>query len=119
MRPCNGCCDAASTRARIPPRRLADVPAEGRAEGACRTVADAFGNFRQGNVFAAQQAFRDRRAMSGPSAFYDSTGKLLPQFQVHMDMLARFSADLHRLNAVAKGLRIKLQAQAAEQDAAG
>ena len=56
------------------------------------------------------------RAMSGPSAFYDSTG-MLPQFQVHMDMLARFSADLHRLNAVAKALRIKLQAQAAEQDA--
>ena len=55
------------------------------------------------------------RRMSGPPAFYDSAGKLLPQFQVHMDALARFSEDLHRLNGVAKQLRLKLQGQESRQ----
>jgi len=51
------------------------------------------------------------RELLGPAAFYDANGKLLPQFQVHMDLLGRFSADLRRLTGVAKALRVKLEAQ--------
>jgi hypothetical protein len=66
-------------------------------------------NYVRRLVFSEQEILP--REMSGPAAFYDSNGKLLPQFQVHMDLLGRFSADLHRLNKVARALRLKLQAQ--------
>lgn len=66
-------------------------------------------NYLRRLVFIEQEILP--RAIAGPAAFYDSSGKLLPQFQVHMDLLARFSADLHRLNIEAKRLRVKLQAQ--------
>jgi hypothetical protein len=73
-------------------------------------------NYLRRLVFTEQEILP--LALSGPSAFYDANAKLLPQFQVHMDMLERFSADLRRLNAEAKRLRIKLQAQDEDQGAA-
>ena len=54
------------------------------------------------------------RALTGASTFYDPGGRLLPQFQVHMDLLGVFSTDLRRLNAFAKRLRVKLEVQASD-----
>jgi len=67
-------------------------------------------NYVRRLVFTEQEILP--REIAGPSSFYDGGGKLLPQFQVHMDLLARFSADLRRLDIEAKRLRVKLQAQA-------
>ena len=55
----------ASTLARVAARRLADVPAERGAEGARRTVADAFGNLADPAVVAAQQILRDGHGPGG------------------------------------------------------
>lgn len=55
------------------------------------------------------------RKLIGPAAFYDANGKLQPQFAVHVNLLARFNADLRRLNAEATRLRIKLEGQAGDQ----
>ena len=63
-------------------------------------------------VFTEQEILPQE--ISGPSGFYDASGKLLPRFYVHMDILRQFSADLRRLNADARTLRIKLQAQQAK-----
>ena len=52
------------------------------------------------------------RAALGVDAFYDPAGKLLPQFQVHMNLLSQFSADLRRLTGRAKELRLELDAHA-------
>jgi len=73
-------------------------------------------NYLRRLVFTEQEILP--RAVSGPPAFYDASGKLLPQFQVHMDMLGRFSADLRRLNIEATRLRVKLQAQDGDHRAA-
>ncbi len=65
--------------------------------------------------FVRQLDFTEReilpRELIGPAAFYDANGKLLPQFQVHVNLLARFSGDLRRLNTEATRLRIKLEKQ--------
>ena len=45
------------------------------------------------------------RALLGPSAFYDTAGRLLPEFQVHMDLLAEFAADMRSLSDWAVRLR--------------
>lgn len=71
-------------------------------------------NYVRNLVFTEQEILP--REVAGPAAFYDAGGKLQPQFKVHMDQLARFSADLHRLTAEAKRLHAKLEAQAREQD---
>ena len=71
-------------------------------------------NYLRRLVFTEQEILP--RELSGPSAFYDASGKLLPQFQVHMALLGRFSADLRRLNVEATRLRVKLEAQARNQD---
>jgi hypothetical protein len=70
-------------------------------------------NYVRRLVFTEQEILP--KLISGPSAFYDTSGKLQPEFMVHMNMLARFSADLRRLNGEATRLRVKLEAQAGEQ----
>jgi hypothetical protein len=40
----------------------------------------------------------------GPSAFYDSSGRLQPEFQVQMSLLAEFGADIRRVAAEASRL---------------
>lgn len=71
-------------------------------------------NYVRRLVFTEQEILP--RAMSGPAAFYDADGKLQPQFRVHMELLARFSADLRRLTTEARRLRVKLEAQARDRD---
>lgn len=51
------------------------------------------------------------RAVLGADGFYGPGGRLMPQFEVHMTLLSEFSADLRRLNARAKQLRLILEAQ--------
>ena len=70
-------------------------------------------NYVRRLVFTEQEILP--RELSGPSAFYNASGKLLPQFEVHMALLGRFSADLRRLNVEATRLRVKLEAQARDQ----
>jgi hypothetical protein len=51
------------------------------------------------------------KELLGPGAFYDASGKLLPQYRVHMQLLARFNADLRRLTGDARKLRLRLEEQ--------
>ena len=61
-------------------------------------------------VFTEQEILP--RLGGGAAAFYAADGKLQPQFEVHMDLLARFNEDLRRLNLEARRLRVKLESQA-------
>ena len=67
-------------------------------------------NYLRRLVFTETQILPRQKV--GASAFYDASGKLDPQFRVHVELLERFSGDLRRLNAEASRLRAKLQAQA-------
>jgi hypothetical protein len=42
--------------------------------------------------------------------FPGSDGKLMPMFQVHMDLEAEFAADLRRMGQMAHDLRLRLEA---------
>ena len=50
------------------------------------------------------------RARSGPDAFYDPTGALLPRFATEMELLQDFANDLLRLTELATTLRVQLEA---------
>lgn len=50
------------------------------------------------------------RAEKGPPAFYDSAGRLRPEFIVEMRLLREFSGELRRLSGVAGSLRLRLEA---------
>jgi len=50
------------------------------------------------------------RLASDQDAFYGTDGKLLPIFQVHMDLQKEFAADLRRFGGVAHDLRLRLEA---------
>ena len=60
--PCIAEMIALETLARVATRRPAHVPAERGAEGARRTVADAFGDLVEPEVVAAEQVLRDGHA---------------------------------------------------------
>jgi hypothetical protein len=49
------------------------------------------------------------RAELGEAEFYDSSGRLLPEFRVQMALLEEFGTDLRRLSALAGELRRKLE----------
>ena len=65
-------------------------------------------NYDRYNQFTEREILP--RLTSGPDAFYGTDGKLLPIFQVHMDLQKEFSADLRRLGGVAHDLRLRLEA---------
>ena len=48
------------------------------------------------------------RAVIGPDAFYDASGRLLPEIQVHMALLEEFSEDLRRMSALAGEIKATL-----------
>mgnify|MGYP000110661340 CR=1 FL=1 len=50
------------------------------------------------------------RAEVGPDAFYDSTGRLRPEFAVEMRLLADFGHDLRHFGTLAGSLRSRLEA---------
>ena len=50
-------------------------------------------------------------AVIGPDAFYNASGRLLPEVQVHMSLLEEFSEDLRRMSAMAGELRATLLAE--------
>ena len=66
--------------------------------------------------YARHLAFVERellpRAQLGAEAFYDESGRLMPEFQVHMDLLSEFGDDLRELSAFAGELRVQLESQA-------
>jgi hypothetical protein len=51
------------------------------------------------------------RARVGAEAFYDSTGRLRPEFAVEMDLLDTFRGDLIRVSEWAGRLRTELEAE--------
>ena len=65
-------------------------------------------NYDRYNQFTEREILP--RLTSGLDAFYGTDGKLLPIFQVHMDLQKEFSADLRRLGGVAHDLRLRLEA---------
>ena len=64
-------------------------------------------NYDRYNQFAEREILP--RLANGPDAFYGTDGKLLPIFQVHMDLQKEFAADLRRLRGVAHDLRLRLE----------
>ena len=64
--------------------------------------------------YARRLSFIEReilpRARSGPDAFYDSSGSLIPQFATEMDLLQDYANECLRLAEMAKALRIQLEA---------
>ena len=65
-------------------------------------------NYDRYNQFAEREILP--RLANGPDAFYGTDGKLLPIFQVHMDLQKEFAADLRRFGGVAHDLRLRLEA---------
>jgi len=63
--------------------------------------------------YARLIAFHERevmpRALQGAAAFYDSDGKLKPEFRVHLQLYEEFVSDLKRLSAQGGELRHKLE----------
>jgi hypothetical protein len=49
------------------------------------------------------------RLAAGADAFYGADGKLIPMFQVHMDLQNEFAADLRRFGQMALDLRTRLE----------
>jgi len=65
-------------------------------------------NYNRYNQFTEREVLP--RLTSGPDAFYGADGKLLPIFQVHMDLQKEFAADLRRLSGIAHDIRLRLEA---------
>ena len=65
-------------------------------------------NYGRYNQFTEREILP--RLTGGTDAFYGIDGKLLPIFQVHMDLQKEFSAELRRLGGVAHALRLRLEA---------
>jgi hypothetical protein len=65
-------------------------------------------NYQRYNDFTEREILP--RLIAGPDAFYGSDGKLIPMFQVHMDLEAEFAADLRRTGQMAHDLRLRLEA---------
>jgi len=68
-------------------------------------------NYRRQVEFAEREVMP--RALQGAAAFYGSDGKLQPQFQVHLSLVAEFAADIKRLCLRASELKQKLEASQA------
>jgi len=68
-------------------------------------------NYRRQVEFAEREVMP--RALQGAAAFYSPDGKLQPQFQVHLALVAEFAADIKRLCLRASELKQKLEASQA------
>ena len=65
-------------------------------------------NYRRQVEFAEREVMP--RALQGADGFYGPDGRLLPQFQVHIALVAEFAQDVKRLSAKAGELKRKLEA---------
>jgi hypothetical protein len=70
-------------------------------------------NYARYNQFTEREVLP--RLAAGPDAFYGPDGKLLPMFQVHMDLQKEFAADLRRLAKTAHDLRLRLESLGGER----
>ena len=64
-------------------------------------------NYDRYNQFTEREILP--RLTAGADAFYGPDGKLLPMFQVHMDLQTEFAGDLRRLGQMAHDLRVRLE----------
>jgi hypothetical protein len=65
-------------------------------------------NYQRQVEFAEREVMP--RALQGDAAFYGPDGKLLPEFQVHIALVAEFASALKQLSARAEALKRKLEA---------
>jgi hypothetical protein len=64
-------------------------------------------NYDRYNEFTEREVLP--RLAAGPDAFYGPDGRILPLFQVHMDLQQEFASDLRNLSAKAHDLRTRLE----------